>query len=180
MKKLILLILGGALLLSGCSKDNCTVPQATDFSGTSTWVADVDPGSLTVMNDGRMLIEGQIGEWYDSSGNKLVTGKSIWTVNWILQPDWSSAKLWGTAEIFTGLESGGTPGNAEGVWEITWNGTLTEGVFDPEIQFLSQGKILVTANGKGKSGVVEGKLATWTYTMDISKGFVYNLTGSMY
>ncbi len=180
MKKFILLFLGVALLLSGCSKDECTAPEASDFSGTSSWVADVDPGTVTVLDDGRFLIEDQIGEWYDSSGNKLVTGKSVWVVNWLIEPDWSSAKMWGTAEIYTGLESGGSPGNAEGVWELTYDADLTEGVFDPEIGFLSQGKIFVTANGKGKSGVVEGKLATWTYTMDISKGFVYHLTGSMY
>ncbi len=178
MKKLILLFLGVALLLSGCSKDNCTAPQATDFSGTSTWVADVDPSTLTMLDGGRMLIEDQIGEWYDSSDEKLVTGKSIWTVNWLLEPDWSSAKLWGTAKIYVGVPSGGSAEAATGIWELTWEGQLTEGVFDPEIQFLSEGIISVTANGYGTSGDVMGKHANWTYTMNIKQGFVYNLTGS--
>lgn len=179
MKKLILSIVGATLIFFSCEKNNCTAPQATDFTGTSSFVADISPGTLTVLQDSRMLIEEQTAEWYDSSGNKMVTGKSIWVVNWLLESDWSSGKLWGTAEIYVGVPSGGNNGDATGVWELTWDGQLTQGVFNPDIQFLSEGIISVTANGVGTSGDVKGKHANWTYSMDIQQGFVYNFTGSI-
>ena len=179
MKKLILSIVGATLIFFSCEKNNCTAPQATDFTGTSSFVADISPGTLTVLQDSRMLIEEQTAEWYDSSGNKMVTGKSIWVVNWLLESDWSSGKLWGTAEIYVGVPSGGNNGDATGVWELTWDGQLTQGVFNPDIQFLSEGIISVTANGVGTSGDVKGRHANWTYSMDIQQGFVYNFTGSI-
>ena len=69
---------------------------------------------------------------------------------------------------------GGNPGDAAGVWELSWEGQLAEGVFDPEIGFLSEGKIAVTANGSGKSGEVMGKFGHWNYSLDVKKGFVWS------
>jgi hypothetical protein len=178
MKKLILLFLGAGLIFFGCEKDNCTAPQATDFTGASTWVADIDEGTVSMLSDNKILIIEMTAEWYEDATDAKVSGKSIWTVNWLVEPDWSSAKLWGTAVIYVGVASGGNNGSALGVWELTWEGQLTEGVFDPEIGFLSEGKISVTANGFGKSGEVNGKLGHWNYSLDVEKGFVYNFTGS--
>ena len=175
---LIFLVLVASIIFFGCSKDDCTTPEATNFTGASMWIADVDPGTFATVSDGKMLITGQVAEWYDSATVSQVTGKSLWTVNWLLEADWSSGDIWGTATLYVGLESGGNPANAKGVWEVTWQGELTEGVFDPEFGFLTEGIIAVTANGEGTSGEVKGKFAQWTYTMDISQGFVYNFTGS--
>jgi len=171
---IFLVLVVTAISFSSCQKE-CTTPQQTNFTGTSTWVKDMDPGTTEALESGKVLITGQVAEWYESANITEVTGQSFWTVNWLIDPDFTSAKLWGTSIINVGVENQGDP--VLGKWEMIWNGTLSNAVFDPEAGFFTQGLIAVDAVGTGVSGSVDGISAHWTYTMDISKGFVYAFEG---
>jgi len=58
---------------------------------------------------------------------------------------------------------------------------VIDGVFDAASVFFGKGKIVVKAIGKGKSGIVKGMVAHWTYTMDLvfadPNTFVYATEG---
>lgn len=139
----------------------------TSFTGTSVFVAPIEAGTEINLPNGKTLIAGQTAEWYDEASDSRVTGKSVWYVNWLKEPDPNTAKVWGKAELFVGVKAtGDTP---QGKWEITWEGNQTPdgGGF----------LIDVTATGIGTEGVVKGLTATWKYTMDISKGFIYESEG---
>ena len=177
MKRLIsiLLLLALVVFSFNCKKEECTTPEQTEFTGISTWVKDMDPGTTDALENGKVLITGQTAEWYDSASIAQVTGQSIWVINWLMDADFSKAQVWGTAVLNEGVKNEGD--NATGKWEVIWEGTLTGGVVDPETGFFSQGFIDVDANGTGVSGNVEGMVGHWKYTMDISKGFVYHSQG---
>ena len=148
------------------------------FEGTSTpFGLPIDPGTFTLLPNGKFLIEGNIAEWYESADESMVTGQSIWYVNWLIESDWSGAEVWGTTDIYVGLESGGNPADADGKWELIWHGWLTDGV--PGGGFFTEGIIEVEAVGTGTSGVVEGMTAHWIYTLDLSEGLIYNFEGSI-
>ncbi|NOX84866.1 MAG: hypothetical protein GXO86_02700 [Chlorobi bacterium] len=173
--KLLLLALATILFSSGCNIANRRIPQKTDFTGTCTPVKDISPGTTEVLESGKLLVTGQTSEWYDSTNITLVTGQSIWIANRVMEPDFSSAKLWGTAVINVGVKNEGDP--VLGKWELIWEATLTGGVFDPETGTLTQGIIKGEACGTGVSGNVVGMVGHWIYTMDFSKGDIYYSTG---
>lgn len=175
---IIFLVLAVVLIsFSSCEKDDCpAIPQQINFTGTSTWVADIDPGTTEVLAEsGKVLIIGQISEWYEETNITQNTGQSFWTVNWLMEADFSGATLWGTAVINVGVKNQGDA--VLGKWELTWEGTLTNAVFDPVSGFFSDGDILVDAVGVGVSGNTVGMAGQWTYTMDIAEGFVYKSEG---
>ena len=178
MKRFSLFFLVLAVVIisfSTCNKEDCPTTQQTYFTGTSTWVKDIDPGTTELLQSGKVLITDQTAEWYDSANIVQVTGQSFWTVNWLMEADFSGAKLWGTAIINEGVKNQGDP--VQGKWEIIWDGTLTDAVFDPEAGFFIQGLITVDGVGTGVEGNVEGMIGQWTYTMDISQGFIYKTEG---
>lgn len=184
----MVLAMGLAFLFFSCSKNNPVTPDdqvttsfkshETTFTGTSTPTGNIIyPGDVYPLANGKLLIMGNTAEWYESADETMVTGQSIWYVNWLIEPDWSGAEVWGTTDIYVGLASGGDPVDAEGTWEMIWHGWLTEGVFGGG--FFAEGIIEVEAVGTGISGVVEGMIAQWTYTLDLSSGLIYNFTGSI-
>jgi len=184
---LMILIIGVAILFFGCSKNNSMSPDISQgdelttslkgheiaFEGTSTPALAPDPpdepGTTTVLPNGKILMEGLIAEWYELSEEPMVTGKSIWYINWLWEgaPFMSNGEVWGTTDIYVGLESGEDAADADGKWELIWHGWLKDGMVEVE------------AVGTGESGVVEGMTAHWTYTLDLSVGLIYNFTGSI-
>ena len=149
------------LLFIGCSdEDN---PRTCDckqlFKGTSKFIAEIDSGLTTVLDDGRILITNQKAEWYDSTNVKLLTGKSFWTVNWLKETD-GNAEMWATAEIV--VDSG------LGKWELSWSGTRVPTDSGSFVEMQSPFRVEGDAVGKGVEGEVLGMEAKWTYTMDFN------------
>ncbi len=191
MKRLITLFLVAAVTMFfySCSENNSTAPELsqsdqvtstlakvkTPFTGSSNHVADIGLDSWTTLPNGKTKILGMASEWVEATDCDLVNGQSFWNVNWLINSDWTRAKLWGKADINVGVEEVGDP--VLGTWELSWQGKLTEGVLDPDIGFFVGGKIVVKAIGKGKSGIVKGMVGHWTYTMNIAEGFVYMSEG---
>ncbi len=147
---MFLVIFGVAIIFSGCEKEDCSTSIFTEFTGTSNFVVDIEPGTTTELPDGRILIDGQSAEWYDEATDWRVTGKTIWHVNWLMEVEANTAQIWGTAELFVDGD--------RGKWELSWQGyqTPTGDGF----------KVVVGAVGTGKEGEVKGLVATWTYTMN--------------
>lgn len=129
------------------------------FTGTSIFKANIESGIVTVMEDGRTLITGFKAEWYDSTNVVLVTGKSIWTVNWLKGPD-GTAQLWASAEIY--VDSG------RGKWELTWTGKRIPSDTSSFVEMKTPFRVEGDAIGKGVDGEVLGMEAKWTYTMDFN------------
>ena len=183
MKRLITMFLfvGVTMFFYSCSENNSTAPElsksdqvtstlakvTTEFIGESNWVADLEPGTMKVLPNGKILIKGQKSEWFESADVPMVTGQSFWDINWLIEADWSGAKIWGKADINVDDDLG--------TWKLSWHGWLTDGEYDAG--FFSKGIIVVEAVGTGKSGVVKGMVGHWTYTMDIEEGFVYATEG---
>ncbi len=193
MKRLIImfLVIGITMFIYSCSEQSPTAPEISQndqsatslekkiiekFTGTSEWVKDISFGEPPeILSNGKLKLKGMISEWYENTSCSMVTGQSIWTVNWLIDADWSRAKLWGTADINVGVKEDGDP--VLGTWQLLWHGRLTEGIYDEATGFFSGGKIVVKAIGKGKSGIVKGMIGHWTYTMNIAEGFVYSSHG---
>ena len=190
MKRLILMFLVGvSIIFFGCSKDNSLAPGVaqndqtiaslkaakvkTEFTGICTPVLQLfDPGTSTVLPNGKIKVTGMVADWYDAASDPLVTGTSIWYENWLFEADGSSAKIWGKADL--NLDIGGT-------WKISWYGSITaeEGytLFDPSHPFTA----VVYATGTGKTGAVKGMVAHSTYRFDFDgspETFFWSLTGS--
>ena len=180
---LSLLVIGVAIILLGFSKaDDLLAPEVgqsdqvtTAFTGTSEFKAPIEPGITIKKPDGKILIIGNVAEWYDDSDNKIVKGKSIWYANWLIEADFTSAKVWGKAELFMDSENPDVDPPC-GKWEILWYGKLTDGGIDENGNW-SKGLINVKAIGQGKSGKVKGMVAEWTYTMNIEEAFMYKSEG---
>lgn len=190
MKRLNFMFMAIAIIFFSCSKETTLTPdeQAASslksheisFEGISTPTPNVIyPGDVYPLANGKLLILGNTAEWYESSDEPLVTGQSIWYVNWLIAADWSGAEVWGTTDLYVGLESGGDPADAEGKWEMIWHGWLTDAVPDG-FGFFTEGIIEVDVVGTGVSGVVEGMTAHWIYTLDISTGIIqYDFVGTI-
>jgi len=187
MKRLNLMfwIIGVSIIFWGCSHGLSQSDQVTnslksaktpitEFSGISTPVAVPEPGTKTVLPNGKTIITDMIAEWYDDADpdDENVTGQSIWYENWMIEADGSSAHVWGEADV--NLDNGGT-------WKISWHGTITayEGktLYDQTNPFTA----VAHAKGTGKTGDVKGMVADWTYTMDFNgdlETFAWAFTGS--
>ena len=165
---LMFLVIGLAIIFSGCSKDNSLAPDLNHsdqeislkaskipFTGTSTPASLPIGGDTTLLPNGKTLIKGVTADWYDHSDScaGMITGTSHWLINSLTEPD-GSAKLWGKAEIIVDGENG------IGKWELSWHGYLTPN--DDGSGF----EIICDANGQGKEGIVQGMVGKWTYTMN--------------
>ena len=187
---LMFLVIGVSIIFFGCSKDDSLAPELDqsdqvtnslksaktpfiEFSGVSTPVLQLfDPGTSTVLPNGKIKVTGMVADWYDDAGDVNYTGQSIWYENWLFEADGSSAKIWGKADL--NLDIGGT-------WKISWHGTITaeEGytLFDPSHPFTA----VAYAVGTGKTGAVKGMVAHSTYTFDFDgspETFFWSFTGS--
>lgn len=144
---LIFLIIGVAIIFSGCSKEDFLAPDLSQidqetttlkatkvkrtFEGVCTFIAPVP------------------NTWYDATDDWRVTGTTIW-----VQPD--PGVFGGTAELF--VDAKNPHDENRGKWEMVWNG---------EITFSAEGVLLVAyVTGIGVEGKVKGMEANWTYTMD--------------
>ena len=182
MKRLInvFLIVVSVFLLLSCQDNNPTNPaqnqndqtmipdsKQTDnrfspfakvvshFTGTSNFVAPLEPGTERVLPNGKTLVLEQKAEWYDEASDARVTGQTIWVINKLLNKD-GTGRVWGSAVL--NVDDGGK-------WDMIWWGTLT-----------SEG-IVAKAVGSGVEGAVKGLTAKWTYTMDFAQGFFYTSKG---
>ena len=181
--KLMFLVIGIAIIFSGCSKDNSLAPDLSQsdqetnllkaekipFTGESNFFAPGEPGTTTVLPNGNILIKGQTVIWYDTATDLRVAGLSNWTANWLITGE-NTAKLWGDCEILVGTHPDDPPGiEPTGIWKLSWHGyqTPTPGGFI----------IVAEANGTGKEGIVKGMVGKWTYTMNIEEGFFYATEG---
>jgi hypothetical protein len=190
MKRSILmfLVIGAAVIFFGCSEDNVLTPGSDnsdqvatrlkngnakiEFAGISTPVAVTNPGTPTVLPNGKTKIVGMVAEWYDDADNDYVKGQSIWYENWYIDADGSKAKVWGKADINPDI--GGT-------WEVSWHGYIfaKEGytIYNPEHPFTA----VAYAHGTGKSGPVKGMVGDWKYEFDFDgnpETFFWAFTGS--
>ena len=168
---LMFLVIGVAIIFSGCSKDNSIAPdsiqsdqetsllkaQKIPFIGISTLVGPTVGGDTTFLPNGKVLIKGITVDWYDSSDDcdGMITGVSHWTMNSLTEPN-GNAKIWGKAQIDVDGISG------TGLWQLSWHGSLT---LNPDGSGLV---ITCDANGQGKEGVVKGMTGKWTYTMNFN------------
>ena len=173
---LILMAIAMAVIFAGCEKEKIMDPELglddqetttlkaakkkVEFTGTCMPLPlpPLSEGKTIVLPNGRTHIMGNISDWYDESlGEPLVTGTSRWYANYFWEgvPFGSPGKVFGKTEIYVG----GDAENNDGVWELSWHGTmsLTEG---PE-PFTA----ICYGNGVGKSGVVKGMTGKWTYTL---------------
>ena len=174
MKRFIIVsfVIGLTISYLNCSGDNSKTTDCKQlFTGTSIYKSNINPGVVTLLDDGRTLITGQKAEWYDSTDVGLVTGKSIWTVNLLKEPD-GNAQLWGPAEIL--VDEG------RGKWELKWIAKIIPSDTSAFIEMQSPFKVECDAVGKGVEGEVMGMEAKWTYTMDFDGNpstFLYKSEG---
>ena len=170
---LMFLIIGVAIIFSGCSKDDSLAPELNQndqeislksanvkipFMGTSS--PDFTPpeppyaGIITVLPNGKTKVKGETAWWYDySEDDWRVTGKSKWYINRLIEED-GIQKVWGKTEIFVDGD--------RGKWEISWHGYLTPTLTPDGPSLVGY----VDAVGQGKSGEVKGLVAKWTYSIN--------------
>ena len=138
--------------------------------GISTPVSVVYGGDTTFYDDGGMLIENMVTEWYEQGEDWRYNGISVWYITFLFAPD-GSAEMWGTAEIFVGSN----PDNPAyvGKWDLTWNAVLTP----TDVGF----DLLGHNVGIGVEGDVMGLFCKYTYTMQNNfsdpSTFVYYFAG---
>lgn len=169
---LMFLVIGVAIIFSGCSKDDFLAPDLsqgdqattslksakipfTEFSGICSFFAPGEEGSTIVLPNDKILVRGSTVVWYDDATDPLVTGKTFWSINQKIEED-GTFKYWGKAELIVD--------DNRGRWEMSWHG------------YLNQDGLIAVAVGTGKEGEVKGLVAHWTYTMDFEQ-FVYNFEG---
>ncbi|MBL1215589.1 MAG: hypothetical protein HND52_19640 [Ignavibacteriae bacterium] len=162
------------LIFFGCTENNPIEPDVTkndqptealekrcrtNFTGTCNFVRDIDPGTTTVLPNGKTLIRGIKSEWYDEASDPRVTGTTIWHFSMLLNED-GTGKSWGTAELI--VDDNG------GKWKMWFRGKVTpEGGVAP-------------VYGVGVDGDVRGSFAKWKYTMILANGFFYTTKGKIF
>jgi hypothetical protein len=197
MKKLnaMLVLLGVAIILSGCSKDDLLAPgtspddqltpapkfSGTEYSGTTIPAGlPLDMGEYTELPNGNVKIMGFSGPWYetvnDEYGNPLplLSGPSVYVEN-VAYNKWEpEVHIWGSVEI----ES-----EAGGIWKGHFNGygTFQIDPIPPEgYNFFTypvkvEG-IIIKLTGHG--GEIQGMVARAEYSIDImATGLVYFIEG---
>lgn len=174
--KLMFLVIGIAIIFSGCSKDDSLAPLSQSDQETTlkkgkvvieySGVCTPNPSSFNEDAEaiGKQLLKGGVVTWYDNAtDDPLVTGTTIWHVNTLPKKD-GIEKFWGKAELLVGVDN---PDNPDAVclgkWDITWHGYITP-IFDGDVQ------IGITAAcdavGIGKEGIVKGLVSKSYYEMN--------------
>ena len=183
---LMFLVIGVAIIFSGCSKDNSIAPDSIQsdqgtsllkaekipYSGVSNPVPGgiFDPGEWTFLPNGNVKIQGLIGEWYDTADTPLLTGTSMWYENVVYNEYDPGVKFWGSVEI--AVEGG------QGVWKGHWHGTGTHSGDTPYAFFFSPlvGEIDLVLTGHG--GDIQGMVAKSTWNIDTSVELAWFYTGT--
>jgi hypothetical protein len=183
---LMLLVIGIAIIFSGCSKDNSLAPDLSQsdqetnllkaekipYTGISEPVVGgfFDPGKWTYLPNGNVKIQGLIAEWYDTADTPLLTGISMWYENVVYNPYDPGVKFWGSVEL--AVEGG------EGVWQGHWHGTGTLSGDMPYDFFGSPlvGEIELVLTGHG--GDIQGMVAKSTWNIDSSVAFEWTYAGT--
>ena len=177
---LLLLVFGAAIIFFGCEKMDPIVPDAIDdqeitslksaiiktpFNGNCTFLAELDPGTDTPLPNGMTLRTGIVSQWKDNSDDPLVAGVSTWTMNWMIEKDGISARMWGTAEIVLDED--------RGKWELSFHGKINKTKVGMKIKDI--------CFGEGIEGEVEGLTAKWQHEMDYDFSdpltFIYYFNG---
>ncbi|MCD4729891.1 MAG: hypothetical protein K8R74_04790 [Bacteroidales bacterium] len=183
---LMFLVIGVAIIFSGCSKDNSLAPDLSQSDqGTSCLKAEkiphsgisqpvvggfFDPGIWDTLPNGNIKIKGLMAEWYDTADTPLLTGTSMWYENALYNPYDPKLKFWGSVEL--AVEGG------EGVWQGSWHGYGTFSGPTPYHFFGSPlvGEIELVFTGHG--GDIQGMVAKSTWNIDSSVAFEYSFAGT--
>jgi len=165
----------------------------TSFTGECNLTFPGYAFTETVLPNGKMKWTGESAYWFDEAvaddggdGGLLVSGISKWTATRIFNPD-GTVKLWGKCTIFVGTDpslfDGMAPGlvdleeldeiletASDGIWQMTWRGYQTP-FFHVSNPAEDGFDVVCDVVGQGKSGLVKGKTAKWTYTLNYRGGF---------
>ncbi len=200
MKRLLIILLGVTLIFFGCSKndfvnpgldqnDQNTLKKAfvkTAFTGKEFPVANLDPGEISVLPNGKTLQMGAKVRWFDVTTAPTACGLTDWTFNalWDGEPMASPGKYWGKGRMIvktiTPAYSPELPASmytigddSLGIWDITFHGPIvavkdSEG--KPALEFTAY------STGIGESGEVKGFVSHMVYVFNTSVGY-YTING---
>lgn len=133
----IVVLLASLVLAPGAALAKATV---TEFSGTETVVALIDPGAATFPG-GNLHGRGRIWEVYHATNDPRVNGTVIVVSNANFDSNFEGV-AWGTFRV--------EPEGYDGTWEARWHSNPT----NPDV---------ITAVGHG-TGELEGLKAWWRLT----------------
>jgi hypothetical protein len=187
MKKLILLmIVGTAIMLFGCQKDNQVEPEQKDqlnaplkaeqvlFEGVCQNPVLIYCGDIQELPNGMIKVMNFESEWDDITNDPMTTGKSHWIENFIISKSGTSYKFWGKATLSTDY----------GDWEYSMHGysyskdgaIILPPCWGPPVP----SETLAYVHAVGKSGDVKGMVGEWRYYMDwygFPQPFEWEVTG---
>ena len=111
---LTMLLLAAALATIGAAP-GIQNPLVTQFSGTETFGPVVNPGTMVLHDDGRLMIRGLVQMAHDETTDGRVTGEVTIEINANFDAATFSGPMWGTGHVV----------NAGGEWILTWVGRRT-------------------------------------------------------
>lgn len=101
--KLMILIIGVAILFFGCSENNSLIPDLNQNDEvTNSLKSKKIPTHFT--GECTPFPPSAVNAWYDNADDKRVTVVSIWVTNEVVEIDEITFELRGTAELFVGLQ----------------------------------------------------------------------------
>jgi hypothetical protein len=192
--KLMLVLIGAAIILSGCSKEESVNPDQSDplnselkadkiyFEGAA--LPTLEPvicGDAHYLPNGIIKVTGFQSVWEDViPEHPLLTGFSHWDQDMRFAADGKSCKTWGKATLVLD--------NNLGEWHFSFQGNwvIKEGSDDvllpicdlpPPPTPMPSSIITGVCKAVGKSGAVKGMVGEWTYIMDTDAGFFYTING---
>jgi hypothetical protein len=140
MRLFVVVVMTVALLTALLPGTGLAQDNKTYFTGTSCWMALLDPGVWTPLGNGNFHITGLQIQFLDTTSDPRLTGDDFTVVNGIQNPVDDSGPLWGTFEVV----------NAVGSWSGQWVRKEENGGF--------------TINGLlHGSGSYDGLVANWSY-----------------
>lgn len=172
MKNLALVLMAAvAMVLAGCSDESALPVSPTDQAAqgvaplaknvvrpfTTTEGPDllnplgyvIDPGSSPPHNKNKMIVRGMVVRnvvtaVFPEGGLDLISGHGILEMNFTFDNSAMEGICWGKLKLDPDAVEAG-----DGVWEITWNGTITVnamGIFECPMKWV----------GHGKGGAIDG------------------------
>ncbi|HMN60963.1 MAG TPA: hypothetical protein PJ988_11395 [Anaerolinea sp.] len=104
----------------------------TDFTGTETFIEDLDFGVESFPAEKLFHVRGAISRFEISASDPRVSGQNLVTINWNFRfvdpPVFATGIMWGTFKI----------SNPGGAWEGTWTGVRDENGYS-FFQFVGKG-----------------------------------------